>query len=194
MNAFTKPKLTLGFLLILFILPLIAAGFMYFTGRGIPQHTVNHGALIKPPLDINQLKLANTIDKPFQGKWLLLYIAPSACSQHCQDTLYKLRQTQTALGKDSSRIRRVLIATHPLTHDMQQQLKTDYAKMQYYVVKQQALTAFLANSPFASEALAKGRLYIVDPLGNVMMTYPMDIAFKLLLSDLKRLLQLSQIG
>ena len=38
------------------------------------------------------------------------------------------------------------------------------------------------------------RVYLVDPLGNLMMLYPLDATPKGMLQDMKRLLQLSQIG
>lgn len=39
-----------------------------------------------------------------------------------------------------------------------------------------------------------GRIYIVDPLGNLMMSYAADAKPKGLLEDLKKLLKLSHIG
>jgi hypothetical protein len=38
------------------------------------------------------------------------------------------------------------------------------------------------------------RLYLIDPLGNLMMSYAPDAKPKGLLEDLKRLLGLSQVG
>jgi hypothetical protein len=38
------------------------------------------------------------------------------------------------------------------------------------------------------------RVYVIDPLGNLMMTYPPDFKPKGLLEDMKRLLKLSHIG
>ena len=46
----------------------------------------------------------------------------------------------------------------------------------------------------ASTALAAGRLYLVDPLGNLMMSYERGAPVKGLLDDLKKLLNLSHIG
>jgi hypothetical protein len=39
-----------------------------------------------------------------------------------------------------------------------------------------------------------GRIYLVDPLGNLMMSYPAAAPDQALLTDLKRLLRLSHIG
>ena len=56
--------------------------------------------------------------------------------------------------------------------------------------------AVLAVFPVGNgvEALAAGRLYLVDPLGNLMMSYERGAPVKGLLDDLKKLLNLSHIG
>lgn len=194
-----RSKLITYLLLGLFIIPMFAAGTMYFTGKGIPHHTVNHGTLISPPLDFNQLNLinppaANGHPAKRPGKWLLLYINPGPCSQQCLDILYKIRQTHTALGKDSDRVIRVMLTTQHLTPALLQQLNQTYHGTLPFTITQAQLTRFLGDSPAKAEALSYGRLYLVDPLGNTMLTYPLNTAFKPLHSDLKRLLQLSQIG
>ena len=38
------------------------------------------------------------------------------------------------------------------------------------------------------------RLYIIDPLGNLMMSYPPDINPRGIMKDLKKLLKFSRIG
>ena len=37
-------------------------------------------------------------------------------------------------------------------------------------------------------------IYVIDPLGNLMMRFPKDVDPSLMLKDLKRLLKISQIG
>ena len=39
-----------------------------------------------------------------------------------------------------------------------------------------------------------GRIYLIDPLGNLLMSYAPTAPDKALLSDLKKLLRLSHIG
>jgi hypothetical protein len=41
---------------------------------------------------------------------------------------------------------------------------------------------------------AAGRIYLVDPLGNLMMSYSPTAPDKALLTDMKKLLRLSHIG
>ena len=48
--------------------------------------------------------------------------------------------------------------------------------------------------PDPGTAVTSGKLYVVDPLGNLMMSYPGDAPPKSILTDLERLLKLSHIG
>jgi hypothetical protein len=48
-------------------------------------------------------------------------------------------------------------------------------------------------APGAGEA-ARDSVYLVDPLGNLMMRYPEGADGKRMLKDLRRLLKVSQIG
>jgi hypothetical protein len=45
-----------------------------------------------------------------------------------------------------------------------------------------------------ADPLISGRIYLVDPLGNLMMSYGSRSEAKGILSDLKKLLKLSHIG
>ena len=44
------------------------------------------------------------------------------------------------------------------------------------------------------ERLEDGRYFVVDPLGNLILSYPADADQKRLLEDLERLLDVSRIG
>lgn len=182
-------------LLALFVVPLVIAYSMYFSGRGIPHHTVNHGTLLQPPLNFWQLPLAEqTNAKSLKGKWLLVYVNPQPCAQTCLDVLYKIRQTRTALGKDQNRLLRVMLSYQPPKPAVQQQIIQNYTGTFLLQTNPNALNNFLGTSAQANETLQQGGLYVVDPLGNMMMVYHLNIVFKPLLGDLKRLLQISQIG
>jgi hypothetical protein len=47
---------------------------------------------------------------------------------------------------------------------------------------------------FAEPGAPPERIYLVDPLGNLMMRFPRDPDPKLMMKDLSRLLKASQIG
>jgi hypothetical protein len=45
-----------------------------------------------------------------------------------------------------------------------------------------------------SERLEQGRFFVVDPLGNLILSYPPEADRKRMLEDLERLLGVSRIG
>ncbi len=129
--------------------------------------TTNHGAFVVPPTNAQDLGV-DGFDT--QEKWWL-WVATSDCDQPaCRDTLESLRALHILLNRDARRVMRAALLEHPLDHD-DDHLHT-YA---------------------LPEDLTPG-VYIVDPLGNLVLRYPLDTEPKPVLEDLKRLLKLSQIG
>ena len=100
-------------------------------------------------------------------------VAPDACGGSCETVLAQAEQLHTLLHKDVDRVRRALLAGvgGPLPSP-----GGDVA-------------AFAGDL-----ALLDAGVYIVDPLGNLVLWYSYDDVGKPLLDDLKRLLKVSQIG
>jgi cytochrome oxidase Cu insertion factor (SCO1/SenC/PrrC family) len=124
----------------------------------------------------------------FQGKWTLVYVGNGHCDADCRNTLVFMRQTRLSLNNEMTRVQRVLLAS------------TDCCDREYLAANHAGLLALDASEAVAQPLLAQfppGRaqaLYVVDPLGNLMMRYDARLPPKGLLEDLKRLLQLSHIG
>lgn len=150
---------------------------LFLTTRdGALWGTTNHGAFVTPPRTLDGLALAET-ERPVatDGRWWLLTVVPQACAQQCEDTLHLLRQMQILLNKDSDRVvRGLLTSSEPAAA-----LLDEYPALAF------------ADSP--QEALEQG-VYIVDPLGNFVFHYPLEVDGSAMLKDLKRLLKVSQIG
>jgi len=193
----TRNLRTLALLAALFFLPLLLAFITYYGTPWRPAHHVNHGVLITPPRALPPSPLPQLLPvaasvpaaAPWHGYWSLVYIGAGACSAACRETLYVMRQTRLGLDTDMTRVRRVFLATVPCC---------DRA---YLGAEHADLTVLDAGSPAGQALLAafppQGRehtLFIVDPLGNLMMSYDARQNPHGLLLDLKKLLRLSQIG
>jgi cytochrome oxidase Cu insertion factor (SCO1/SenC/PrrC family) len=103
--------------------------------------------------------------------------------------MFTLHQLRIALGKDRNRVNLALIV------DQQCQIKDihDFSK---YVLTEQQYTLLQSNLSQAGDKnfVANDKIYLIDPLGNLFMYYtnttnPMNI-----LKDLKKVLEVSQIG
>jgi cytochrome oxidase Cu insertion factor (SCO1/SenC/PrrC family) len=194
---------TLAMLAGLFLLPLAAAFWMYYGTGWRPSGHANHGELIIPvrPLPAPGLQPArdaggtavmagDTVPADlFHGKWSLVYIGGGQCEASCRTALYVMRQTRLLLNKDMTRVARIFLvtsdccATELLAHEHPGLLVLDAAQSQ---------TAVLLRS-FPAEARAES-VFVVDPLGNLMMRFDVRQDPKGLLADLKKLLSLSHIG
>jgi cytochrome oxidase Cu insertion factor (SCO1/SenC/PrrC family) len=111
--------------------------------------------------------------------WQLIYARMTACEQQCGLHLGRLLQVQLALGRDQDRVQRVVwhVGTLPQLDDPQlARHSLDEAAGRGVV---EALGA---------ERLQNGRVYVADPRGDLILSYPPDVEQKELLRDLKRLL------
>jgi cytochrome oxidase Cu insertion factor (SCO1/SenC/PrrC family) len=177
----------------LFLLPLLASFWLYYGLHWRPQGMANHGTLIEPlrPLPDVTLPDAGGVARShvFQGHWTLVYVGNGACDADCRTTLFFMRQTRLSLNNEMGRVQRVFLAT------------ADCCDRTYLAGEHPGLLVLDASPQTAQPLLAlfppDGRaqtLYVVDPLGNLMMRYDARLPPKGLLEDLKRLLQLSNIG
>lgn len=179
-----------------FILPLIAAHYMYYYGK-VAGASTNKGNLIANPHKISELHL----DKPYllnsdvwrDQNWHILYVIPDICDQQCLDILYKLQQVHIALGKNKDRIQRVNIHNNALSNNISswQTLYNTYPHMTVTTTSRFDLCHKGSNS-----ILNDDHIYIADPFGNIIMSYyQKNPEFdKHLFKDIQKLLKLSKIG
>ena len=146
--------------------------------------TVNNGEFVAPPLTTAELPLVADPERPLEWSehWWLITVAAGACEQSCAEAIHLLRQMHILLNKDADRVRRALL----LTGDAPADLRAAYPELA------------LGRLPGLAVAQADRRLqpgvYIVDPIGNFVFRYPLEVAGSAMLKDLKRLLKVSQIG
>jgi hypothetical protein len=176
---------TLGVLAALFLLPLLAAAWMYYGTDWRPAARVNHGVLISPVRP-----LASPI---FRDKWSLVYVGSGACDEACRQALYVMRQTRIALNTDMTRVARVFIATGECC-------ARDFLAREHpglIILDASASEAASESTRLLGQFPPDDRahtLFIVDPLGNLMMSYDARQNPRGLLEDLRKLLRLSHIG
>jgi hypothetical protein len=193
---------------LLFFAPLGLAFYLYY-GHGTwhPGGRVNAGELIEPARPLPSLSLplqgtGNTQPNFLKGKWTLLYVyvEQGTCGQNCRVSLYNTRQVRLALDRDMNRVQRVFIAGDAccdaqFLHEQHPDLITIRAS-----AADAPLLALLPgrDSPTAAadgpSAAKAPRVYLIDPLGNLMMSYAAGAKPKGMLEDMKRLLRLSSIG
>lgn len=163
-------------------LPIVLSYLAFYIWK--PQKTMNYGELISPaPLagTFTDLEGKPATVSSLRGKWVLLYAAPAACNDTCRQLIYYMRQARTAQGEDMERIERVWIITDEAAPDAAW-LK-DYAGMK-----------ILRGKPVLPAPVDAARhLYLLDPLGNLIMRYPENPEPKRIIKDLARLMKFSNV-
>ena len=172
-----------------FLVPVVAAYMAYFGWR--PAGHTNYGELFKAtPLQQTQGTMLDgqpyTLDS-LQGKWVMLHVGPAQCDASCARQLYLMRQTRITQGKDQSRIERLWVLTDDATPNGA--LLQEHAGL---LVWRPAHPAFIDQFPASLNRA--GHIYLIDPLGNLMLRFPESPDPKGMMKDLKLLLKASQVG
>ncbi|HWR87334.1 MAG TPA: hypothetical protein VN277_02815 [Acidiferrobacterales bacterium] len=169
-------------------LPVVASYLTYYVVK--PQARMNYGELITPgPLP--PTRFADLQGKPFtfeqlRGRWVMVTVDGGECDARCRQKLYNMRQVRTAQGKEMERIERVWLVSDAVAPPAQ--LLRDYEGT--YVVRDSG--AALAVLPAADNRAA--HVYLIDPLGNLMLRFPENPDPKRMIKDFERLLKYSRIG
>jgi hypothetical protein len=172
--------------------PVIASYLTYFVIR--PEGRTNYGTLILPTRSLPALAL-RTLDgtevpaRTLRGQWLLVVVAPSSCSQACQDRLFMQRQLREMLGRERDRLDKVWFVTDdgPVAAPLRAAVEAGPA-MTALRVDREALARWLA--PAEGQAL-EDHLYVVDPMGEWMMRMPAQAEPSRVKRDLERLMRAS---
>jgi hypothetical protein len=172
-----------------FALPVIAAYLAYFGWR--PSGHGNYGDLLKvAPLQHTSGKMLDgesyNLDA-LRGKWVMVHVGASSCDAACVQQLYLMRQIRITQGKEQSRIERLWVLTDPGSPDPA--LLREHPGL---LVWRADDAAFAEQFPAAHSR--SDHIYMVDPLGNLMLRFPAEVDPKRMMKDLKLLLKASQIG
>jgi peroxiredoxin len=173
--------------------PMIASYFTFYVLK--PEKRNNYGTLIDQRAHPVPAMAATTLDgKPaaleqFKGKWVMLMAAPGACDDACRKQLFAMRQLRLMQGKEMERIERVwlILDAEPLDtivireYDGTHMLRADA----------RAVANWLPAEPGTSVA---DHIYMIDPLGHLMMRFPKDPEPRKVHKDIYKLLKASSVG
>ena len=166
-----------------------------------PTVSVAHGNLVTPARPLPSLTLKTLDGSPFRldqlrGRWTLFYVDAPLCDEICQVNLYNTRQIRLAVGEDTHRVQRVMVLTDTEQTEELEQLLRVHPDLIVVTADTPSLAALLSHFRIVDEDAVRTlqRVYILDPIGNLMMYYERDADAKGILKDLERLLKASQIG
>jgi hypothetical protein len=194
-----KNKLTIIFIIVMFISPLFLSWYVFnYTDFLEMRGMSNKGDLIIPPKTLDDLSLIDPLDNKrndsLYGKWTMAYISET-CDKKCMDNVYRMRQIHLAMDKHSLRVQKVLFLIDQSPNELKESL-INFKGQQVVDSKGLNLDDLLSNFKLnnSDNPIDANRLYIIDPLGNLMMSFSPDANPRDIYKDLKKLLRNSRIG
>jgi hypothetical protein len=156
----------------------------------------SHGDLITPPRALHIPGKLMTVrgvyaeSELLKNKWSMVYVAHD-CAQACEERLHTLRQLHASLAKNINRAQRILIASSGDLQGLQE-------KYPDIVILNQPETEVAAlRAQFDLNDVPAGienRVYLVDPLGNLMMSFGENVSPTDIRKDIIRLMTYSWAG
>ncbi|WP_230407838.1 SCO family protein [Undibacterium rivi] len=179
---------------------MIASYLAYYVIK--PEGRTNYGTILDPrlyPMPELHARLLGTTDADkvdkqkglmaYRGKWIMLTISSGSCDTGCQKKLYDLRQLRLAQGKEMDRIERVWAVIDEQPVDTL--LLREYDGMHVLKGDADALRKWL---PTEDGNQISDHIYMIDPLGNLMMRFPKNADPNKIKKDISKLLRASAIG
>ena len=167
------------------LVPLVASYLVYYLWP--PKSRMNYGSLIDPrPLPSSPLARPDGsafVFADLKGRWVMLQIDASSCAEACRRKLYQMRQVRLTQGKDMGRIERVWL--------LRDDGPVDAVLLRDYQGTHLARAAGAVIGAFPAERDPVDHIYLIDPLGNLMLRFPKDADPSRMKSDLERLLKVS---
>ena len=190
----TRNPYTLWFVIIIFAAPVAGAYLLYFFGD--IKSFSNNGDLLQPVVDFNQLQLVDRQGEPFtrdalDHKWHMMLFTGAECDNACSKAMINMRQINKAVGKHAYRLRHMVVHLQTASPTFETVLQNEFPAIVRSLGQAESVRAALAAS---GKPIDGNYIFLVDPLGNIMMSFPPDLNPKLIIKDLQKLFKVSQIG
>lgn len=188
----TIGRLKLAMVVLVCAAPVIASYLAYYVFP--PSARTNYGALIEPQRPTGEFGGVDLLaGEPYRiaslrGQWVLVQVDSGACAKACADKLYAMRQQRTMTGKERDRVERLWLVSDDVRPTPA--ALSDYEGTRVVRVARAELEALLPAEPGRR---IEDHLYVIDPMGNLMMRFPADGEPARIRKDIARLLKASQV-
>jgi hypothetical protein len=173
--------------------PLTLSYLTYYVIK--PTGRTNYGTLIDPRTRPIPAMASTTLDgrpqklEQYAGKWIMLKVGGGECAEACQKQLFAMRQWRLMQGKNMDRVERVWLVTDNAPLDTM--TIRQYDGMHLLRAPSGVVTQWL---PAEAGTQPSDHIYLIDPLGNLMMRFPVNPDRRKVYKDIAKLLKASAIG
>jgi len=182
----TQGRFTLLLISFLFFAPIMAAMYLYFSDNTWrPAMSTQRGELVTPPVSLPDVSLAPTQgDYRLREVWSLLVLTGAECDTPCMTALTDTHQIRMSLGPKMTRLQNVLVPAANAVHLSE----NDFPRL---IITEGETGAAIAGR---IDEWQEGQIFLVDPFGNLMMSYAPGTEKGDIRKDLGHLLKISVIG
>ena len=190
-----RKRLTLIALMTLFLSPVIAAWLW------TPDTFRNRGELIDPPRPLVNVPMifadGSAVDlATLFGRWTYVFFVEGGCDESCKQLADAVERVRLSQGKNEKRVRLMVITLSPDALSSLEEIRLSMPKTIVLGVnateKEQLVRQFIPGG--GGSAVPSGSVFLIDPMGNLMMSYPATADPTDLRKDISRLLRASRIG
>jgi len=154
----------------------------------LPDGGSNYGTILQPIVNLAEHLPTSPVVPLTEQQWLMLYVNSGLCDEGCREALYRLRQSRLMLANEMGRVTRVFL--HGESAPDKVFLEEQHAGL--ITITDTDLEILLADKRPAEQR--HGGIFLIDPLGNLVMYFSPDLLPGEMVDDIKHLLRLSRIG
>lgn len=193
-----KNKRTIIIIFAMSVIPFGIAWYLSSNTDWMEGVSTNNGELITPPVTTEKTEFIGYDEfsiqnmKEIPGHWVLVNVIPNSdCNSVCQQAIHKTKQLRLMMNKDLTRIRRLVLIIPEINVDLAKQWWKDDVRL---LRSKPAQSLVKKLQKIRHSDIPDGMLFLMDPLGNLMMQYEPGFDPYKVKSDLRKLLRISQIG
>ena len=176
---------TVALIFLVCLTPFVLSYLVYYFWP--PQSRMNYGTLVDPrPFPVASLDRSDGTRfsiAELKGRWVMLQVDASSCAEPCRRKLYGMRQVRLTQGREMGRIERLWLVRDE--DPVEPALLREYEGTHVVRAGSGTLVALSAEHDAADH------IYLIDPLGNLMLRFPQDADPSRMKNDLERLLKVS---
>lgn len=188
-------------LALVFLAPIIISAVLYNNLDKWQQGGRNNGDLLDPARPLVDIELVRKEGGSFKfsdlkTKWMLIQVENADCNKTCEENLLKSRQSRLSQGGNIGRVQRVLIVKGDMQSERLAEVLKEHREIIVVGADNKILDKVIEQFKLQDNAPADSthRVYVIDPNGNLMMSYEKDFPPIHLIKDLMHLLKYSRIG
>lgn len=185
-------------LLVVFLAPSIGGWAWFHYGSNFSQR--HFGALYTPARPLDDVSMRDEDDRQialsdFRGSWVLAYVGRGPCLDECRRQLDKMSRVRLSQSKNIKRVTALYLSSSAVGEAVGE-IRTVFPTGTLAVLDSAAIETLIGSMLREGQAPDEllHQVYLIDPIGNLVLSYPADAEPSGMRKDLARLLRVSQIG